>query len=352
VNVAFVVHRYDAGEGTGGYVTELLPRVARRHDVTLYAADLVTAPPPGTRVVRVPAPRRPATARILAFPLAFAAVRRRHDLVHAQGWVARAADVVTAHIVLAAWRAAAAPAGALSPGERLAGPIVVAGERSLVRRAGRVIAPSAAARDDLARWYGRTEGVHVIPHGFTRRNGAPRDRRAFGLPDDAFVTLYVGDARKGLEPALRAAIGADAWLLVVSHSSPARWQALARDLGAGERLCWAGPQSDVARAYAAADVLLHPTIYDTFGLGVAEAMALGLPVVVSPQAGIAELVRDGENGLVVKDAGEAGAALGRLAADRALRARLGDAARHTAARYTWDGAAEATLAVYEELRAR
>ena len=352
MNIAFVVHRYDAGEGTGGYVTELLPRVARDHEVTLYAADIVTPPPPGIPVHRVPAPRRPTTARILGFPLAFGAVRRRHDIVHAQGYVARSADVVTTHIVLAAWRAAAGPAGALSPGERLVGPIVLAGERAMVRRARRVIAPSTATRDDLARWYGRTDGVRVIPHGFTRRTGGARDRTMFDLPNDAFVALYVGDARKGLDPAIRAAAAAGTWLLVASHSRPERWQALARELGVASRVRWAGPVTDIARAYAAADALIHPTIYDSFGLAVAEAMAAGLPVVVSPQAGIAELVRDGENGLVARNAAETHGALARLAADRALGTRLGAAARRTAEQYTWDRTAAATEAVYQEIRPR
>jgi UDP-glucose:(heptosyl)LPS alpha-1,3-glucosyltransferase len=344
VNIAFVVHRYDAGEGTGGYVTELLPRVARHHEVTLYASDNVTPPPTGVPVHRVPAPRRPTTARILGFPLAFGAVRRRHDIVHAQGYVARSAEVVTTHIVLAAWRAAAGPAGALSPGERLVGPLVVAGERAVVRGARRVIAPSTAARDDVARWYGRTQGVAVIPHGFTQRAGGVRNRAMFDLPDDAFVALYVGDARKGLAPAIQAAAAAGTWLLVASHSRPERWQ------GSTPRVRWAGPVTDIGRAYAAADALIHPTIYDSFGLAVAEAMAAGLPVVVSPRAGIAELVRDGENGLVARNGDETRAALARLVADRALAIRLGGAARRTAEQYTWDRTAAATLAVYEEIR--
>jgi glycosyltransferase involved in cell wall biosynthesis len=271
-------------------------------------------------------------------------------VVHAQGFVTSRADVVTSHIVLAGWRAAARPAGALSPGERLVGPMVVAGERALVRRARRVIVPSGAARDDVARWYGRSEGVRVIPHGFTRRTEQPRDRRRFDLPDDAFVALYVGDARKGLGPAMDAVAHVpQAWLLVVSHSPAAHWRRLARTLGLEPRLRWAGALPDVAAGYAAADALVHPTIYDSFGLAVAEAMAAGLPVLVSPHAGIAELVRDGTNGLVARGPEETRAALARLLADRSLPARLGAEARRTAERFTWDRAAEATMAVYEEL---
>jgi UDP-glucose:(heptosyl)LPS alpha-1,3-glucosyltransferase len=350
VNIAFVVHRYDAAEGTGGYVTQLLPRVARHHQVTLYAADIVTDPPPGTSIRRIPVPRRPTMARILTFPLVFAGVRGRHDVVHAQGYVAPSADVVTTHIVLAAWRAAAAPVGGLSRGERLFGAGVVGREKALVRGARAVITPSTAAQHDVARWYGRTDGVHVIPHGFTRRPGANRDRPRFGLPDGAFVALYVGDARKGLRPALEAVAGVpDARLLVVSHSAPGPWVGLARTLAVESRVTWAGPLADIEVPYGAADALLHPTIYDSFGLVVAEAMAAGLPVVVSPQAGICDLIRDGETGLVARTAEEARSALSRLATDRGLAARLAEAGRRTADLHTWDRTAEATLAVYAAL---
>lgn len=352
MNVAFVVHRYDASEGTGGYVTELLPRVAREHEVTLYAADVVTPPPAGIRVVRVPAFRQPAIARILSFPRAFRRVAGTHDVVHAQGWVAEAADVVTAHIVLGAWRDAAGPAGALSRGERIAGRLVLAGERRLLRRAPHVIAPSRSAGDDIARWYGRTGSVHVVPHGFTRRDVPARDRRAFDLPDDGFVALYVGDARKGLATTIRAVAGTDAWLMVASHSPPAPYHEIARTTGVDGRLRWAGPLADVGRAYAAADVLVHPTIYDTFGLAVAEAMVAGLPVIVSPRAGIVELLTDGEDGLVAHDLTATTAALGRLRRDPDLRRRLGAAAQRTAAAYTWDRTAAATLSVYQQVRSR
>ena len=65
--------------------------------------------------MHVPALQRPAYGMILTFPAAFGAVRRRHDLVHAQGWVTSTADVVTAHIVLQAWRTAARGAGVRAP---------------------------------------------------------------------------------------------------------------------------------------------------------------------------------------------------------------------------------------------
>jgi len=347
VDVALVAHRVDAADGTGGYAFEIASRIAREHKVTVYAVSVGPGLPPEVEVVRVPAPRRPAYATILAFPYAFEAVRRRHDLVHAQGWVTGSADVVTAHIVLKAWREAARRARVRTPwGERLFGPFVQQQEaRLLGGAAAEVIAPSRRAAADLARCYGRTKGVTVIPHGFDRAvPGASRAdvRRRLGLPSNAFVALYVGDPRKGLRAAVQALdLAEHVHLLVLSRSSSAA--------GALQsRVHWAPHDFTLAEAHAASDVLLHPSIYDTFGLVVAEAMAHGLPVIVSREAGVSELIEHGKSGWLLErtDPQAAGAALRLLAAEPVLRSQLASGGRAVAAHRRWDDAARETLAVY------
>lgn len=360
MNIAFVAHHYDERDGTGGYVFELLTRVADRHEVTLYAVEARSPLPGGVRFVRVPALRGSAYATILSFPAALAAVRGRHDLVHAQGWVTGRADVVTAHIVLAAWREAARRAAVPTPpGERLLGGFVQRREAHLFRSGARaVIAPSDKARRELGTHYGRREEVHVIPHGFPAPS-APADRaaarRRLGLDPTAFVALYAGDPRKGLPPAIQALRDAPgATLLVASRSGLEPFRAAAEALGVASRVRWAPAQTPIADAYAAADVLVHPTIYDTFALVVAEAMAAGLPVVVSREAGIAELIEHGRSGwlLRVPEGAEVAAALNALHADVATRAALGAAAQAVAAARSWDVVAEETLRVFEQVLAR
>ena len=356
MNLALVVHHYDRSEGTGGYVARLLPRLVRHHEVTLYAAGFHTDVPASARTVRVPALRGSAYATILSFPTAFRAVRRRHDLVHAQGWVAPAAEVVTTHIVLRAWREAARRAGVRSAlGERWFGAAVERREEALVRGARRVIAPSRKVRDELRRCYGREHGVSVLYHAFPDVSPDLPDRlkvrTAFRLPEDAFVALYVGDPRKGLEASLTAiARTPDVFLAVASRSPPKAYLARAAELGIERQVRWLGRLHDATPAYAAADALLHPTIYDAFGLVVAEAMAYGVPPVVSGEAGITELIADGESGILVppNDPELIAAALERLAGDPALRARLARGARAVAQARTWDHVALETLAVYED----
>ncbi len=83
-----------------------------------------------------------------------------------------------------------------------------------------------------------------------------------------------------------------------------------------------------------------------------EAMASGLPVLVSRWAGAAELIHDGIDGLLINDPtdlAEMSAKLGVLLRDENLRRRLGDNARRAALHYSWDGVARKTLEVYDRV---
>lgn len=362
MNIGMAVHYFDRSEGTGGYVVELLHRVARHHRVTLYAAGVRSSVPAGVEVVHVPALRGRAYSTILSFPTAFAAVRRRHDLVHTQGWVASHADVVTAHIVLGAWRDQARLSGVCSSaGERWFGGVVTRMEASLYRNPNKsrfVIVPSHKARDEMATYYGRRNQVHVVPHGFPEaRNFSSRfeARRLLGLSDEPYIALYVGDARKGLATAIEAV--ANTWpsihLLVLSGSPRTYYLSLAGRLGMDQRIHWIGHVADPGPAYAAADVLLHPTIYDTFGLVVAEAMSAGLPVIVSRAAGATELIEHGVSGwLVDSGAKEVQLALETVLGNAGLRDRLAAGARSVAQQCTWENVAVETMRIYDQALSR
>lgn len=359
MNIAYVVHRYSTNDGTGRYVVELGTRIAAEHAVTVYTASVDADVPPNMEIVRVPAVMARAYTAILSFPTAFRMVRRAHDIVHAQGWVTNTANVVTAHIVLAAWRAAARGAGVRSPaGERLFGPYVTRREARLVRRAERVIAPSARAAADLERCYGVGDTVRVIPHGFPTVATVPQRaaaRRALGLGDRDFIALFAGDPRKGLDVALDAVRALPTvHLAVASHTARGAIEARAARAGVSARVHALGPVRDMATAYAASDVLLHPTIYDTFGLVVAEAVAYGVPPIITRAAGVAELTRHMTSAWVLEtpSATEIGTALSTLAGDSALRARMSERARALARTRTWDTVARETLACYRELSGR
>ncbi|MHB8879090.1 MAG: glycosyltransferase family 4 protein [Myxococcaceae bacterium] len=105
---------------------------------------------------------------------------------------------------------------------------------------------------------------------------------------------------------------------------------LAQELGLSGRVELLGLRDDLPELLSGADLFVHPTLFDAFGLAVAEAMACGLPVIASRVGGVPELVLDEETGLLVAPGDVAGLAraIERLAADPGLRSQLGRAGAH------------------------
>ena len=100
---------------------------------------------------------------------------------------------------------------------------------------------------------------------------------------------------------------------------------------------------------ASTEVWVMPSRYESFGLAVVEAMASGLPIVISDKVGIHNEVLEAKAGLVVPlDVGRIAGAISALLDDEKLRLRLGAAGRRlVASRYTWDNAAAAMSSHYE-----
>jgi UDP-glucose:(heptosyl)LPS alpha-1,3-glucosyltransferase len=224
-----------------------------------------------------------------------------------------------------------------------------------------VVAISERVANDLIRFYHCPAPIHVIHHGVDLEQFSPANRQLrrsevrgrYGIAEDEVLFLYVGDLRKGAERCIEALSRLDrGHLLFVSRSSPADYQRLAEEAGLGSRVLFQGPTNQVERFYAAADALLLPTPYDAFAMVVTEAMACGLPIVVSREAGVSELIRHGTNGLLLENVGsgpELAGLMQSLLEDPGLRLALGREARKTVESMSWDSVADQTLKVYREL---
>jgi UDP-glucose:(heptosyl)LPS alpha-1,3-glucosyltransferase len=93
---------------------------------------------------------------------------------------------------------------------------------------------------------------------------------------------------------------------------------------------------DIQPVYELADAFVLPSSYETFSLVTFEAAASGLPVLATDVSGVRELIEDGRNGFLITPESQAIALrLGQLAADPALRAHMGQAARTSALAYGW-----------------
>lgn len=181
-----------------------------------------------------------------------------------------------------------------------------------------VVCISEMVKRDVMQYTGLpAERCHVIYNGIDTAFFNPQDARAqrdtlrqqYGFSNETPVLLYVGSGfeRKGLAQALHAIVPHPAVQLLVvgSDKKSRRYQALAQQLGLGNRVHFAGAQRDVRSYYGMADGFILPSIYEPFGLVVAEAMACGLPVLTSTRCGGGELVQPGLTGwLAAPDARE------------------------------------------------
>jgi phosphatidylinositol alpha-1,6-mannosyltransferase len=131
------------------------------------------------------------------------------------------------------------------------------------------------------------------------------------------------------------------------------YEALARELGVEAQIRFVGyvPREQIAERYAAADVFVLPSFNEGMSVATLEAMAAGLPTVVTRTGGTAELVVDGTTGLTFgwSDIDTLTAHLRRLAEDREQARRMGTAARIHAAGFSWDAAAQRYLELFDEL---
>lgn len=104
----------------------------------------------------------------------------------------------------------------------------------------------------------------------------------------------------------------------------------------------------LARAYAGMDVFVFPSHTDTFGNVVLEAMASGVPAVVTPDGGPRSMLQEGRTGCIARDL-EFAAAIARILQDRDLHKQMRDAARAYALAASWDSVFEKVYAAYEPL---
>jgi glycosyltransferase involved in cell wall biosynthesis len=344
MKIAFLVHDYHRCGGHSRYVAELAERFSREHEVHVFANTFWTAPDSRVIFHKVPAWRPNALALIFSF--AFSASRcidDSFDIVHDQGLCAFRKNVITAHICNKAW-AQARPCSPLP--ERIFNFVISRLERWQYRKSNaRIVAVSQRVSRDLLRCYRVKSQIDVIHHGV--------DAQAFraGPCEGAVNTfLFVGDFRKGVKTCIRALSQLPTGTLRCIGSTPSGpYAAFAKELGVADRVDFSGPTRNIASQYRCADALLLPTPYDAFGMVVLEAMASGLPVIVSREAGAAELITHGENGLILDHKEELPHLMRQLQSEPALAAKLRDRGRETALAHSWDEVARETMSIYREL---
>jgi UDP-glucose:(heptosyl)LPS alpha-1,3-glucosyltransferase len=173
---------------------------------------------------------------------------------------------------------------------------------------------SPSQREEYSRHY-QTDPVrmHDLPPGIGREHMATPDapqiradfRKEFNIADDQLLVLQVGSsfATKGVSRALHAVAALPASLkkhihyFLVGHDNPSPWLREAEALGLGNFQVFAG-RNDIPRWMQGADLLLHPSVHESAGMVLLEAIVAGLPVLTTANCGYSFHVERAEAGIV------------------------------------------------------
>ena len=360
-----------AGGGAESYSVALVQELAARHEIHVFAQES-NRPVAGVHYHPVFClSRKPRWINQLLFALAtWWQTRTGFDVVHSHEntWHGQ---IQTVHVRPLRYNLLHGRVGgqralrwlkvALSP--RLMTYVWLEGARFKPVPGRQVIATSDTLRDECVQAYPAsrgslsvvTPGTHLQQDRLTRAAA----RRQLDLPAQGPLLLFVANdyARKGLDTLLKALalLPSPIQLMVVGNPAPIpRYRALAERLGVLPRVHFLGSRSDLTSVYRAADGLVHPTLEDSFAMVVLEAMAHGLPVVVSGPAhcGISRQLQDGVQALLLQDPRDADALsrrIGELLGAPALAQTLCQQALVFAQAHSWEQAALQYERLYQQV---
>ena len=307
------------------------------------------------RAITLPPPRwlpsRLLRDQLFAFRSMIEVKRRRNrcDALLVNGFVTWCkSDINSIHFVHASWQASldrSVKARSRVRGlyTRIYVALNVHLERWALRHSNRIVAVSSSVSRELEQIGVPRPIIEIIVNGVDTDEFRPgaSERAVFGTEDAATLALFAGDittTRKNLDVVLRALLLApDISLAVAGRLEGSPYPTLAKSMGLDHRVYFLGFQADMPRLMRSADFFLLPSKYEPFGLVVLEAMASGLPVLTSKEAGIAPLI-DQDVGQVLDDPDDASTLaswMQSLAADPERRRRMGARARRVAEAHSW-----------------
>lgn len=266
---------------------------------------------------------------------------------------------------------------ARSPDER-EGAYRIEGEKRVLARADRIVVATPAELTQLRFLYGCDDRrkMVIIPPGVDTSHFYPipadEARQFIGVRPEDCLVLFVGriEPLKGVDTLLRAmsclkirSLHRPVNLAIIGgepdadpremSAEMARLQQLSDELCMGGTVVFLGKrgQDTLPYYYSSADVLVMPSLYESFGMVALEAMACGTPVIASQVGGLAYLVQDGVTGYTIPDNDPdiLCEKLTALLGNRELHNRMGNCAAEYARDYAWEKIAAQIVQVYDEL---
>jgi glycosyltransferase involved in cell wall biosynthesis len=345
--------------------------VARGHDVDV-VITASGAPPSEAYPIHFTSRRIPVGLRHLHSLVLITRHARRADAVYSTGMfgrsgigsaIARRPIVIklTGDPAFERLRARGVVDGDVDEFQRSEGGLATRGLRYLrdavMRRAAHVFTPSSYLRDLVVSWGVDPSHVSVMPNPAPdSRPSAPRDelRARFGIEGNTLVFAGRLTAQKSLALLLEALAQVDDISLVIAGEGDEKAAVVAEvsrlGLGRRVRLLGALPRDGVIDLFGAADATVLSSSWENFPHTVVESLAVGTPVISTRAGGVAEVVVDGHNGLLVPvgDPNALAAAIRRYFSDERLRASLRENASPSVDRYSTEHVLGAVVTRLEE----
>ncbi len=236
-----------------------------------------------------------------------------------------------------------------------------------------ILPVSTLLKKELLRFYNIPESkICVIQPGISAERFSALDsersrhevRRRHGLSASDLVVLFVGMnfEVKRLDLVMKAVADlsvrrknhSDLKLLVVGKGKKKHYMKLARDLGIVNQVLFAGVTQKVEEYYMASDIFAMPSMNDSFGMVVLEAMMAGLPSIITETVGARDLIESGNQGFVLPDNPSVSDMSEKLSflLKKENRVRMGKSAREVACRQSWESRADQVAELYDQFSKR
>ena len=243
-------------------------------------------------------------------------------------------------------------------------------EQGIVGKADALIASTELEKDELIRYYqADPEKIHVVIPGVDHRLFRPKNkafsRRKLNLPPNKKIILFVGriDPVKGINLLIEAAGEIEAEVILIGGDIKSRrfWQnrevkRIKENIESKkleDRIKFLGSKAQrlLPWFYSAADLVVLPSVYESFGFVILEAMACAAAVVVSRSGGLKYLIEDGKTGTFFESGNPADLAdkLKKLMRSEKQTVQMGIRAYQESQKYCWDKQAAKMVEVYRRI---
>jgi UDP-glucose:(heptosyl)LPS alpha-1,3-glucosyltransferase len=379
MKIAYAMINVNRRDGSARAVIEVAERLARKHEVHLFARTVEDADLSNMTWHKMPGPGWPEVADFASYRWQ---TRRKlklsdFDIIHSIGCNAWEANVVTIQNIQPVKRRIL---DRLSREEKVSLPRRMtrwlylnrtsAAEKFLYAQNSQArkmlfLPVSQGVRRELEDTYNLNGAkVEIIPNAADLSIFKPLTaekstiwREENRIAESDILAIFVGGewARKGLDLAIRGVAKSSIpnLKLYVAGTDPdeARFRLIAEKSGAAERIVFGGFRKDVAAAMAASDLFLFPSWYEAFSLASIEAAACGLPIIATRINGTEDFIQPGITGEFIDHEPENVAeTLNEIASDPAKLKEMGKAARKLVENnYTWDRVAAMTEKAYQNM---